>query len=76
MFLYPEELRREFGNEIVLAFTEDLEAAWRDGGIPGVIRVWWWALCELLSVALPGQRWNPLLFAVAVVCIGRNRSGR
>ena len=61
MFLYPEELRREFGNEIVLAFTEDMEAAWRDSGMPGVMRVWWWTLRELLSVAVPGLRSNPFV---------------
>ena len=40
LFLYPEDLRRDFGGEIVLAFADDLEET-------GVIRVWWCALARV-----------------------------
>lgn len=66
MLLYPEDLRREFGAEMALAFADDIE-------LMGARRVWWCALSELLTVALPGQRSNPsvvvpaLSFALAAV---------
>jgi hypothetical protein len=66
LLLYPEDLRRDFGAEMTLAFADDIE-------IMGVPRVWWCALGELLTVALPGQRSNPsvvvpaLSFAVSAV---------
>ena len=64
--LYPEDLRREFGAEMALAFADDIE-------VLGAYRVWRCALGELLTVALPGQRSNPsvvvpaLSFALAAV---------
>jgi hypothetical protein len=59
LFLYPEDLRREFGGEIVLAFAADLEET-------GLIRVWRCALRELLTVALPGQTSNPYFLSPAL----------
>jgi hypothetical protein len=52
LFLYPAELRRDFGSEMALAFAADLEDC-------GPIRVWRCALRELLTVALPSQRSSP-----------------
>jgi len=51
LLLYPEDLRRDFGAEMTLAFADDIE-------IMGARRVWWCALRELLTVALPAQRSN------------------
>ena len=51
LLLYPQDLRREFGAEMTLAFAEDSRSL-------GNLRVWWCALRELLTVALPGQRSN------------------
>jgi hypothetical protein len=51
LLLYPEDLRREFGAEMALAFAVDIE-------IMGAPLVWWCALRELLTVALPGQMSN------------------
>jgi hypothetical protein len=48
LLLYPQDLRREFGAEMTLAFAEDVQNM-------GNLRVWWCALRELVSVALPGQ---------------------
>lgn len=59
LFLYPEDLRREFGGEIVLAFAADLEES-------GSIRVWRCAVRELLTVALPGQTSNPYFLSPAL----------
>jgi hypothetical protein len=52
LLLYPQELRREFGAEMTLAFAEDIKNM-------GTLRVWWCALREVLTVALPGQKSNP-----------------
>lgn len=59
LFLYPEDLRREFGGEIVLAFAADLEET-------GLIRVWRCALREVLTVALPSQTSNPYFLSPAL----------
>jgi hypothetical protein len=57
--LYPADLRRDFGAEMALAFAEDLEAAWGDARVAGVLQIWWYAFRELLTVALPAQTANP-----------------
>ena len=59
LFVYPEDLRREFASEIVLAFAADLEES-------GLLRVWRCALLELVTVALPGQASNPFFLSPAL----------
>jgi hypothetical protein len=72
LLFYPGDLRREFGAEMALAFSDDLESAWGAARLAGVAQIWWYALRELLTVALPGQTSNPsvlvpaLSFAVVV----------
>jgi len=66
LLLYPEDLRRDFGGEMALAFADDLEEAWREARIAGALQVWWWTLRELLTVALPGQRSNPCVLVPAL----------
>ena len=51
LLLYPQDLRREFGAEMTLAFGEDIQNM-------GYLRVWSCAVRELLTVALPGQSSN------------------
>jgi hypothetical protein len=59
LLLYPEDLRREFGAEMALAFADDVE-------IMGAPRMWWCALGELLTVALPGQKSHPSVVVPAL----------
>jgi hypothetical protein len=59
LVLYPEDLRRDYGSEMALAFADDLDTARRDAGLRGVIRVWRCALCEFLKFALPGRLSSP-----------------
>jgi hypothetical protein len=66
LLLYPRELRCEFGSEMILAFADDLEAAWGDARIAGVAQIWWYALREMLTVALPAQRSNPCVLVPAL----------
>ncbi len=53
--LYPEKLRRDFGSDMALVFADDLDAARREEGLSGVIRVWRCALGEVFRYALPEQ---------------------
>lgn len=66
LVLYPSDLRRDFGDEMVLAFADDLHQAWGDARLAGVAQIWWYAIRELLTVALPGQRSNRYLLSPAL----------
>lgn len=48
--LYPEDLRREFGTDMMEAFAEDLGAA---RGVTDALRIWRSALRELMYIAVP-----------------------
>ena len=43
---YPDDLRREYGEEMVLVFADELRSR-------GALRVWWNTLSELFRIALP-----------------------
>lgn len=53
MLLYPDDLRRNYGQEMLLLFADDLEHARRTGGRWEAIRIWRIALREFLPFALP-----------------------
>jgi hypothetical protein len=63
--LYPADLRRDFGREMVLAFADDMEAAWRGNGALGIVRVWRCALRETLTIALPAHKTDPCIVVPA-----------
>jgi hypothetical protein len=63
LMFYPDDLRRDFGTEMLEAFEDDLSAA---RSITGAIRVWRIALQETIQIGLPGWLQNP---AVAVPAI-------
>ncbi|MES1260994.1 MAG: hypothetical protein ABUS49_04590 [Acidobacteriota bacterium] len=65
--LYPPDLRRDFGADIVEAFAEDQEDAFRTRGFSGVFRVWWRAAGELLRIALPSQKENPAIVVPVIL---------
>jgi hypothetical protein len=69
LLLYPLDLRREFGPEMGELFGEDLMDGWRSSGFAGVLRVWWCAVCEVLRVAIPGQRTNPAFVVPAIAFV-------
>jgi hypothetical protein len=48
--VYPEDLRREYGDEMAFVFAEQL----REAHLAGALRVWSRALAEFLRFALPG----------------------
>ena len=70
--LYPEDLRRDFGPEMVEAFENDLSFECSAHRLRGAIRMWRVALCEVIRLAIPA--WLqipaiavPLLSTAAVV---------
>jgi hypothetical protein len=58
LFLYPSELRRDFGAEILLVFREDLNSASSYRGFSGIASVWACALREFVRIALPAYAEN------------------
>jgi hypothetical protein len=58
--LYPLELRRQFAQEMAEVFDQQLQGAWEESGLKGLLRVWACAIGELLFVALPAQLAQPI----------------
>ena len=58
LFLYPAELRRDFGAEILDVFREDLNNGSSYGGLTGIASVWACALREFFRIALPAYAEN------------------
>jgi hypothetical protein len=52
LYLYSEDLRREFGNDMAEAFEEDLCHS-------GPVHVWCIAVREIFRIGLPGLMENP-----------------
>jgi hypothetical protein len=51
---YPEDLRREYGEEMTLVFADEIRSR-------GKLRVWWSALREFLRFAVPHTLSRPAL---------------
>jgi hypothetical protein len=56
LILYPDDLRRDFGPDMLEAFADSLV-------VDRAVRAWRIALCEVIRIGLPGWLRNP---AVAV----------
>jgi hypothetical protein len=67
LLLYPDDLRRDFGAEMVLAFNDDMASARRDAGVRGVLRVWRCALGEVMRLALPAHLASPAVLVPALL---------
>ena len=59
---YPEDLRRDYGEEMALVFAEEL----RDSDFGGSLRIWRKALTEFLRFALPDCVARPAFRAPAI----------
>src|SRR5579871_4744300 len=64
--LYPVELRRDFGSEMIEVFADDLADARQTNGIAGACLVWWCALCEVFRLAVPKLGSNPAIAVPAI----------
>jgi len=58
LLLYPAELRRDFGAEILDVFREDLNNGSSYRGVTGIASVWGCALREFFRIALPAYAEN------------------
>jgi hypothetical protein len=55
LVLYPSELRRDFGAEMVEVFDEQVSEAYSRGGFPGFLCVWFRTMREFVAIALPSR---------------------
>jgi hypothetical protein len=67
LFLYPAELRRDFGAEILDVFQEDLNHATSYRGVAGMFSVWACALREFTRIALPAWAENRRVAVPAIL---------
>jgi len=66
LFLYPIDLRRDFGAEMAGVFSEDLADAWLNRRVAGAVAVWWQAVSELFRIGIPQRFSNRDLLAPAI----------
>ena len=66
MFAYPREFRLRFQNEMLSTFSDLMHDEWEHKGLPGVARVWRYALGEVFAVAVPLRLRSPAVLAVSV----------
>jgi hypothetical protein len=52
LFAYPRDFRLRFESEMVTTFSDLICGEWERNGLPGVVRVWRFALTEVFSVAV------------------------
>ena len=72
LVLYPNELRHEFGAEMVEVFDEQVSEAYSRSGFPGLLRVWFSATREFVTIALPGrlaERMVPIFAMTAALAL-------
>jgi hypothetical protein len=63
--LYPADVRKRYGAEMIDGFAEQLRDEWKYRGALGGLRVWLTAACAILSIAAPHQLRNPVVIATA-----------
>jgi len=67
LVLYPDDLREEFGEEMVEVFQEQVTDAYAERGVRGLIGVWFCAAREFFAIALSGQ---PVQRMVPILAVG------
>ena len=55
LIFYPKDLRGDFGNEMIEVFDEQVWEAYSRSGFSGLLRVWFGATWEIVTVAFPGR---------------------
>jgi len=64
LLCYPRAFRLRFRSEMVGTFSDLISGEWERNGAPGVARVWWSALGEVFSVAVPLRLESPMAVAI------------
>src|ERR1700733_3169218 len=55
LWLYPAELRANYGGEMAEVFEQQLTLEFASRGLRGALSTTWYAIRELLTIALPGR---------------------
>lgn len=55
VIFYPKDLRGDFGEEMIEVFDEQAWEAYSRRGSLGLLRVWFSAMWEIVTVAFPGR---------------------
>ena len=55
LILYPKDLRADFGNDMIEVFDQQVWEAYSRSGFSGLLRVWFRATWEIVTVAFPGR---------------------
>jgi hypothetical protein len=55
LIFYPRDLRSDFGREMIEVFDEQASEAYSRSGVSGLLRVWFSATREIITVAFPGR---------------------
>jgi hypothetical protein len=63
LILYPEDLRRDFGQDMLEAFAQDLSA---ERSLKGTARIWRITLREVIRIGLPAWLQIPAVFVPAL----------
>jgi hypothetical protein len=66
LVLYPEELRRDFGPELLEAFEYDLTVECAARSVKGAIRVWRITLREVIQIGFPAWLQIPAVVVAAL----------
>jgi len=66
LLTHPGDFRLRFGSEMVTTFSDLICGEWEHNGLPGVVRVWRFALAEVFSVAVPLQLQSSIVVATSL----------
>jgi len=66
LFTYPRDFRLRFESEMVTTFSELICGEWESKGLAGIMRVWWFALGEVFSVAVRLHLQSPIVVATSL----------
>jgi hypothetical protein len=66
LILYPDDLRRDFGPEMLEAFMQDLSVECAARSVKGAIRVWRITLRELIQIGFPAWLETPAVTVPAI----------
>jgi hypothetical protein len=66
LFAYPSDFRLRFGSEMATTFSDLICDEWEQNGLPGIARVWWSAIGEVFSAALPLQLQSSMVVATSL----------
>jgi hypothetical protein len=69
LFTYPADFRLRFESEMVATFSDLIGGEWELNGLPGVVRVWRFALAEVFSVAVPLQLQSSIVVTTSLALL-------